>query len=79
LLDYNYIVIPLLTGFYVSAYLNGEGVQIILTHSIKKKIIGNRYELPLEDKVYPKMYYNHQPRSVAMEENFAKIKTQDCK
>jgi hypothetical protein len=27
LLDYNYIVVPLPTGFYVSAYLNGEGVQ----------------------------------------------------
>jgi hypothetical protein len=27
LLDYNYIVVPLPTGFYVSAYLSGEGVQ----------------------------------------------------
>jgi hypothetical protein len=31
LLDYNYIVIPLPTGFFVSAYLNGEGVQEFLT------------------------------------------------
>jgi hypothetical protein len=27
LLDYNYIVVPLPTEFYVSAYLSGEGVQ----------------------------------------------------
>jgi hypothetical protein len=35
--------------------------------SIKMKTIGNRYEpeTTLEDKVYSKMYYNHQPRSVA--------------
>jgi hypothetical protein len=32
LLDYNYIVVPLPTGFFVSAYLNGEGVQEIFTH-----------------------------------------------
>jgi len=31
LLDYNYIVVPLPTGFYVSAYLNGEGVLLFLT------------------------------------------------
>jgi hypothetical protein len=31
LLDYNYIIVPLPTGFFVSAYLNGEGVQEILT------------------------------------------------
>jgi hypothetical protein len=30
LLDYNYIVVPLPTGFFVSAYLNGEGVQEFL-------------------------------------------------
>ncbi len=30
-LDYNYIVIPLPTGFFVSAYFNGEGVQEFLT------------------------------------------------
>ncbi len=30
-LDYNYIVVPLPTGFFVSAYLNGEGVQEFLT------------------------------------------------
>jgi len=27
LLDYNYIVVSLPTGFFVSAYLNGEDVQ----------------------------------------------------
>jgi hypothetical protein len=31
LLDYNYIVVPLPAGFYVSAYLNGEGVLLFLT------------------------------------------------
>jgi hypothetical protein len=31
-LDYNYTVVPLPTGFFVSAYLNGEGVQEFLTH-----------------------------------------------
>jgi hypothetical protein len=31
LLDYNYIVVPLPTDFYVSAYLNGEGVPLFLT------------------------------------------------
>jgi hypothetical protein len=31
LLDYNYIVVPLPTGFFVSAYFNGEGVQEFLT------------------------------------------------
>jgi len=31
LLDYNYIVVPLPTGFFVSAYLNGEGVQEFFT------------------------------------------------
>jgi hypothetical protein len=30
LLDYNYIVVPLPIGFFVSAYLNGEGVQEFL-------------------------------------------------
>jgi hypothetical protein len=31
LLDYNYIVVPPPTRFFVSAYLNGEGVQEFLT------------------------------------------------
>ncbi len=31
LLDYNYIVVPLPTDFFMSAYLNGEGVQEFLT------------------------------------------------
>jgi hypothetical protein len=30
LLDYNYIVVPLPTGFFMSAYFNGEGVQEFL-------------------------------------------------
>jgi hypothetical protein len=41
----------------------------------KQKTIGNRYEpkVALEDKVYLEMYYNHQPRSVAMDETPTKI------
>jgi hypothetical protein len=33
LLDYNHIIVPLPTGFFVNAYLNGEGVQEFLTIS----------------------------------------------
>ncbi len=33
MLDYNYIVVPLPIGFYVSAYLNGEGVLLFLTET----------------------------------------------
>ncbi len=29
----------------------------------------------MEDKVYPKMYYNHKPRSVMVDETLAKIRT----
>jgi len=31
MLDFNYIVVPLPTGFFVNAYLNGESVQEFLT------------------------------------------------
>jgi hypothetical protein len=31
----------------------------------------------LEDKVYPKTYYKHQPRSVALDETPSKIKAQE--
>jgi hypothetical protein len=39
-------------------------------YNTKKKIPCNRYELEvaLEDKVYPKTYYGHQPRNVIMDE-----------
>ncbi len=37
LLDYNYIIVPLPTGFFVSAYLNGEGVQELFTNILKMK------------------------------------------
>ncbi len=45
-------------------------------HSTKKKIPGNRYEteVVLEDKVYPKMYYRHQLKSVIVDETPTKIK-----
>ncbi len=47
--------------------------------STKKKIVGNRYELKmaLENKVYLKMYYIHQPRSVVIDETPTKIKAQE--
>ncbi len=37
LLDYNYIVVPLPTKFFVNAYLNGEGVQKFFTFGHKPK------------------------------------------
>jgi hypothetical protein len=44
--------------------------------STKKKILGNKYEpkIALEDKVYPKTYYKHQPRSDEVDETRANIK-----
>jgi len=43
-----------------------------------KKIHENRYELEvvLEDKVYPKTYYEHKPRSFVVDETLANIKAQ---
>ncbi len=48
-------------------------------HNTKEKIARNIYELEvaMEDKAYPKTYYNHQPRSVAMDETLTKIKAQE--
>ncbi len=45
--------------------------------STKKKISINRYELEvaMKDKVALETYYNHQPRSVTMDETLTKIKT----
>jgi hypothetical protein len=43
LLDYNYIVVPLPTGFFVSAYLNGEGVQEFLIEFNVRKILDTCY------------------------------------
>jgi hypothetical protein len=34
----------------------------------------NEPKVALEDKVYPKMYYKHQPGNVAMDETPTKIK-----
>jgi hypothetical protein len=46
LLDYNYIVVPFPTGFFVSAYLNGEGVQEFFTPmSITSTGMGDLEEL----------------------------------
>ncbi len=50
-------------------------------HNIENKIVGNKYELELEvaleDKVYPKMYYNCQPGTVVMDDTTTKIKAQE--
>jgi hypothetical protein len=56
----------------ISISKQGSKVQ-----NIDKKILGNKYEpkIALEDKVYPKTYYIHQPRSVIVDETLAKIKT----
>ncbi len=53
--------------------------QEFKVHNINKKIAGSKYELEvaLEDKAYPKMQYNHQPRSVAMDETPTKIRTHE--
>ncbi len=50
--------------------------QEVEVQSTKKKVDGNRYEprVALEDKVYSKTYYNHQPRSVIVDETPTKIK-----
>ncbi len=55
----------------ISISKHGFGV-----HSTKKKILGNKYEpkVAIEDKVYPKTYYRHQPWSIAMDETPTKIK-----
>jgi hypothetical protein len=44
--------------------------------STKKKILGNKYEpkVALEDKVYPKTYYKHEPGSDEVDESRANIK-----
>jgi hypothetical protein len=46
---------------YVKTSISKQKYEV---QSTKKKIHGNRYELEiaLEDKVYPKTYYEHQPR-----------------
>jgi hypothetical protein len=38
-LNYNYIVVPLPIGFFVSAHLNGEGVQKFLTFVLTPKVL----------------------------------------
>ncbi len=60
----------------VKANILEQGFEV---QSTKTKIAGNKYEpkVALEDKVYPKTYYSHQPRSVVMDEARAKIKAQE--
>jgi hypothetical protein len=60
---------------YVKTSISEQGYEV---QSIEKKKPSNRYEseVALKDKVYPKMYYRHQPRSVVMDETLAKIKEQ---
>jgi hypothetical protein len=45
LLNYNYIVVSLPTGFFVSAYLNGEGVQEFFTIPIYENKITKSHEI----------------------------------
>jgi len=61
------------TNVKISIYEQGFEVQ-----STKKKIPGNRYELKvtLEDKVYLKTYYRHQPGSVVVDETLINNKAQ---
>jgi len=57
-----------------SIFKQGSGV-----HNTKKKILGNKYEpkVALEDKVYLKTYYRHQPGSVIVDETQTKIKAHE--
>ncbi len=52
--------------------ISDQGSEV---QNTKKKILGNRYEpkVALEDKVYLKTYYKHQPRSVVVDETLANI------
>jgi hypothetical protein len=61
---------------YVKITISKQEFEV---HNTKKKIDGNRYEpkVDLEDKLYSETYYSHQPRSVAMNETLAKIKTHE--
>ncbi len=48
-------------------------------HNTEKKSTSNKYELEiaLKDKVYSKTYYNHQPRTLAVDETLTKVKAQE--
>jgi hypothetical protein len=56
----------------VKKSISDQGSEV---QNTKKKILGNRYEpkVALEDKVYLKTYYKHQPRSVVVDETLANI------
>jgi hypothetical protein len=56
---------------------NAKTSKSMLKSITKQKTTSNKYEpkVALEDKVYFEMYYNHQPRSVAMDETPTKIRT----
>jgi hypothetical protein len=60
---------------YVKTSIPKQGYEV---QNIEKKIPSNRYEtkVALEDKVYRKTYYKHQPRSVIVDETLTKIKAQ---
>jgi hypothetical protein len=57
----------------VKTSISKQGFEI---HCTKKKIPDNRYEpeVASEDKVYPKMYYKHQPWNVVVDETPRKIR-----
>jgi len=57
---------------YVKTIISEQEFEI---QSIEKNIVGNNYkpEVALEDKVYLKTYYKHQPRNVVVDETLEKI------
>jgi hypothetical protein len=59
--------------------INSISEQEFGVQNTKKKTPSNRYklEVALEDKVYSETYYNHQPKSGAVDETRAKIKAQE--
>jgi hypothetical protein len=64
--------------------INGKTSTLELNYrvqNIDKETINNMYELEvaMENKMYLKTYYNHQPKSVTMDETLAKSKHRNCK
>ncbi len=63
----------------VKTSISKQGFEVQNTKNIY--ISSNRYEpkVALEDKVYPKTYYIHQPKSVIVGETLKKPKHKDCR
>jgi hypothetical protein len=60
-LDYNYIVVPVPTGFFVSAYLNDEGVQEFLTWGCPQCINSFIVWLCVSFEMFHRMYLSSFP------------------